>query len=400
MSLLPVDEAKARILAQVKPLAAETVQLAAALGRVLASDVRAPRDQPPFNSSAMDGYAVRFEDVAAAPAHLKCIGLSAAGHSFAGRVRSGETVRIFTGAPVPAGADTVVIQEDAEAASAIVTVRQSPGHGQNIRSRGLDFRKGDVILRANTTLTARDLGLAAAANQPQLRVRRRPRVAVLATGDELVPPGSRARGDQIFASNGVALLGLVARFGGVAQDLGIVRDDLGAIMRAIERARDADILITTGGASVGIHDLVQEALVRSGIRLDFWKVAMRPGKPLMFARRGARRIIGLPGNPVSALVCARVFVKPLISALLGLPASDDLIAARLHGALPQNDHRQDYVRAKLARDREGSVAAVPYPRQDSSMQRTFAEADGLIVRQPYAPPAGNGEAVTVLPLDF
>jgi molybdopterin molybdotransferase len=400
MPLLPVDEARARILKGVKPLAAEGVHLPDALGRVLARDVKAKRDQPPFDSSAMDGYALRIADAASAPAKLKTIGMSAAGHGFSGRIKAGEAVRIFTGAPVPKGADTVVIQENTEAQGDRVTITQAPNKGQNIRSRGLDFAKGDIVLRANTILTARDLGLAAAANHAELPVRRKPHVAILATGDELVPPGGLARADQIFASNGFALQGFISRFGGEARDLGIVRDDLKATMRAIARAGDAQVLITTGGASVGMHDLVQEALTRSGIKLDFWKIAMRPGKPLMFARHGRQRIIGLPGNPVSALVCARIFLKPLLSAFLGLPSGDDLIQARLAAPLPQNDQRQDYLRARLGRSSDGSYRATAFPKQDSSMQRTLAEAQGLIVRPPFAPAAAADDIVPVLPLDF
>jgi molybdopterin molybdotransferase len=400
MSLLAVDEAKARVLTGVKPLGAEAIPLAEALGRVLARDVKAPRDQPPFDSSAMDGYALKFDDVGRAPAQVRMIGMSAAGHSFSGRIKRGEAVRIFTGAPVPKGADTVVIQENTEAGGETVTVLQSPREGQNIRPRGLDFAKGDIVLRANSVLSARDLGLAAAANQPSLPVRRQPRIAILATGDELVAPGGAPRGDQIFASNGFALQGLVRHFGGAPRDLGIVRDDLKATMRAIAKGRDADVFVTTGGASVGMHDLVQEALIRSGIKLDFWKIAMRPGKPLMFARHGRLRILGLPGNPVSALVCARIFLKPLISAFLGLPVADDPVMARLAGQLGQNDQRQDYIRAKLARADDGLLTVTPYPKQDSSMQRTFAEAGGLIVRPPLAPAAREGEIVSILPLDF
>ena len=400
MSLLSVDEAKARILKGVKPAAAETVGLEDALGRVLVRDVKATRDQPPFDSSAMDGYAVKFRDVTVPPARLLNIGMSAAGHAFGGRVKAGQAVRIFTGAPVPDGADTVVIQENTKVQGAAVTVLHAPRQGQNIRPRGLDFARGDVLLRASTILGARDLGLAAAANRSRLPVRRNPRVAILATGDELVRPGARPRADQIFASNGYALKGLIYRFGGKPFDLGIVGDDLRATMRAIARARDADVLVTTGGASVGMHDLVQEALTRSGIKLDFWKIAMRPGKPLMFAREGGRRIIGLPGNPVSALVCARIFLKPLLSGLLGLPSDDDLVEAQLEAPLPANDQRQDYVRAKLARAVDGSYRVSAFPKQDSSMQRTFAEAGGLIVREPFAPAVKEGSMVRVLPLDF
>ena len=294
----------------------------------------------------------------------------------------------------------MVVQENTEVEGDTVAILHPLRIGQNIRPRGLDFAKDDVLLRANIILSGRDLGLAAAANQANLPVRRKPHIAILATGDELVPPGVKPRADQIFASNGFALQGLISRFGGETDDLGIVRDDLRATMRAIARARDADVLITTGGASVGMHDLVREALTRSGITLDFWKIAMRPGKPLMFARNGRQRIIGLPGNPVSALVCARLFLKPLLSALLGLPDADDLIVGRLKAPLPENDQRQDYLRARLDRAGDGSYRVAPFPKQDSSMQRTLAEAGCLIVRPPMAPAAKEGDMVPILPLDF
>jgi molybdopterin molybdotransferase len=400
MPLLSVDEAKERILKGVRPLGTEIVPLDLAFGRVLARDLKATRDQPPFEASAMDGYAVRLGDVVAIPTVLTMIGMAAAGHAYAGRMRPGQAVRIFTGAPLPKDADTVVIQENTRAEGEKVTILEGARKGQNVRRRGLDFRKGDVLLRAGTVLSARDVGLAAAANHPVLAVRRRPLVAILATGDELVLPGSEARADQIFASNGYALQGLVQRFGGTARDLGIVRDDLKATMRAIGMAADADILVTTGGASVGMHDLVQEALARSGIELDFWKIAMRPGKPLMFARRGRQRVMGLPGNPVSALVCARIFLKPLLCARLGISTADEPIEADLTVPLSANDGRRDYLRAKLARKGGAAYEVTPLPKQDSSMQRSFAEASALIVRAPNAPAAVAGDPVPVLILDF
>jgi molybdopterin molybdotransferase len=399
MPLLPVDEARARILKGVKPLAAEGVHLPDALGRVLARDVKAKRDQPPFDSSAMDGYALRIADAASAPAKLKTIGMSAAGHGFSGRIKAGEAVRIFTGAPVPKGADTVVIQENTEAQGDRVTITQAPNKGQNIRSRGLDFAKGDIVLRANTILTARDLGLAAAANHAELPVRRKPHVAILATGDELVPPGGLPRADQIFASNGFALQGFISRFGGEARDLGIVRDDLKATMRAIARAGDAQVLITTGGASVGMHDLVQEALTRSGIKLDFWKIAMRPGKPLMFGNIGATRVLGVPGNPVSSLVCATMFLRPAIDAMLGrLVEPEPQPTALLGRDLPENDSREDYLRSRLSHDAQGRLVATPFDKQDSSMLSFLSKADCLVVRVPRAPAIKAGTVVNIVPL--
>ncbi len=400
MGLLPVTEARARILANVKPLPAEPVKLAHALGRVLAAPVKASRDQPPFDSSAMDGYAVRAADVAQVPANLHVIGISAAGHAFGGKVEPGEAARIFTGAPVPKGSDTIVIQENTEPAPpSSVTILETAREGQNIRRRGLDFAKSDALLPAGIQLNARDIGLAAAANVPLLRVRRKPRVAVFATGDELVEPGGRPRADQIVSSNSHALMIMARHFGAEVINLGIVRDNLAATMRAVSKARDADILVTSGGASVGDHDFVQEALKRSGVKLEFWKIAMRPGKPFMYGRRGRQHVMGLPGNPVSALVCARLFLKPLLDALLGL-AEEVPVKARLATPMKNNDGREDYVRASLTTAPDGARTVTPFAKQDSSMQRTFREAHCLIVRPPHAPEASAGEMVPILILDF
>lgn len=400
MALIPVDEARARILKAVKPLPSETVKLDQALGRVLARPLKAVRNQPPFDASAMDGYAVIAADVATVPATLELIGLSAAGHGFKGRLKPGQCVRIFTGAPVPKGADAVVIQENTAAAGKAIDVVQSVRVGQNIRRAGLDFRKGDALLPAGLTLGARDIGLAAAANAGTLTVRRRPVVALIATGDELVLPGRKPRADQIVSSNSHALEAMARHLGAKVVNLGIVPDNLRATERAIARAASADILVTTGGASVGDHDYVQEALKNSGVAIDFWKIAMRPGKPFMYGRRRGQHVLGLPGNPVSSLVCARLFLKPLIDALLGLPVGDELVEARLGASMKENDNRQDYVRATLAEGPDGSRTATPFAVQDSSMQRTFRDAQALIVRPPYAKVAGQGDVVQILRLDF
>jgi len=400
MALIPVEEARARILKGVAPLPAEDVKLAHALGRVLAKPLKASRHQPPFDASAMDGYAVIAADVAAAPASLKLVGLSAAGHGFKGRLKRGQCVRIFTGAPVPKGADAVVIQENTEASAHEIKVLSAAKPEQNIRFAGLDFRKGDALLPAGLTLGARDIGLAAAANAPKLAVRRRPVVALISTGDELVLPGQRPRADQIVTSNSHALAAMAEHLGATVVNLGLVPDKLKATERAIHKAAKADILVTTGGASVGDHDYVQEALTNSGVAIDFWKIAMRPGKPFMYGRRRGQHVLGLPGNPVSALVCARLFLKPLINALLGLPAGDDLVEARLGASMKENDSRQDYVRATLVEAADGSRIATPFAKQDSSMQRTFREAQALIVRPPFAKVAGPGDVVKILRLDF
>ena len=374
MALLPVEIARARILKDVKPVGPEAVALDDALGRILARPVKARRNQPPFNASAMDGYAVLASDVASTPVSLKVIGTSAAGHRFKGIMRSGETVRIFTGAPFPKGADAVVIQENvAVQARPYVSILQSAKPGQNIRGAGLDFHKGEVLLPPGTRLNARDIGVAAAANAGTVMVRRRPVVALFATGDELVLPGATPTADQIISSNSHALAAMARSFGAEVVNFGIVPDKLAATERAIRRAREADILITTGGASVGDHDYVQEALKNSGVNIAFWKIAMRPGKPFMYGRRKSQHVLGLPGNPVSALVCARLFLKPLLDALLGLPLSDDLEEARLGASMKENDGRQDYVRATLDIAADGARTVRPFNTQDSSMQRTFRE---------------------------
>jgi molybdopterin molybdotransferase len=401
MALLPVEEARDRILKGVKPLTAESVALDKALGRVLARPVKALRDQPPFEGSAMDGYAVIAADVTETPVALTLIGTSAAGRGFRGKVLPGQCVRIFTGAPMPRGADAVVIQENVEVrGTSLISVLQPVKPQQNVRGAGLDFRRGDALLPSGQRINARDIGLAAAANAAELMVRRRPVVAIIATGDELVLPGMKPGADQIVSSNSHAIAAMAQHLGAQVINFGIVPDNLKATERAIGRAAKADILLTTGGASVGDHDYVQEALRNSGVKIDFWKIAMRPGKPFMYGRRKGQHVLGLPGNPVSALVCARLFLKPLIDALLGLPVSDDLVEARLGAPMKENDTRQDYVRATLSEAPDGSRTVTPFSRQDSSMQRTFREADALIVRPPHAPAASQLDVVKIIRLDF
>lgn len=397
MALLPVEEARARILSNVKPLAPENIPLAQALGRVLAKALSAKRDQPPFNASAMDGYAVRSEDVAT---ERKIIGISAAGHAFKGSLKPGEAVRIFTGAPVPSTADAVVIQENTESNGKAVTVL-SPARAQhNIRPRGLDFKKSETLLPASIRLNARDIGLAAAMNCSIVSVRKKPIVAVIATGDELVLPGQKPRADQIVSSNSNALAAMAESFGAEVTNCGIVKDNLKATERAILKMAKADVIVTTGGASVGDHDFIQQALKNIGVKIDFWKIAMRPGKPFMYGRKGKQHVLGLPGNPVSALVCARLFLKPLLDALQDLPVEEAAIQARLGVAMPANDSRQDYIRAKLESAADGTRTATPFNKQDSSMQRTFRDAHCLIIRAPNAPATPAGGLVPILNLDF
>ena len=398
--MISVEEALGRVLAAVAPLPAETVSLSEALGRVLAADVTARLDQPPAAVSAMDGYAVRAADLAELPALLTEIGEAPAGSAFAGTVGPGQCVRIFTGAPLPEGADAVAIQEDCEAEGTSITVKEGVAPGTFVRPPGLDFKRGDVGVPAGRLVTARDVGLAAAMNVPWLRVRRRPRVAILGTGDEIVMPGDPLGPNQIVSSNGLALQAFVTASGAVPVHLGIAADSADSLAELVEGARGADLLVTTGGASVGKHDLVREVLTREGLDLDFWKIAMRPGKPLMFGRIAGTPMLGLPGNPVSSLVCALLFVRPALYRMLGRPEVEPAsVRAVLACNLGENDRRQDYLRARLTRDAEGRATVTPFSRQDSSMLAALAHADALIVRPPHAPPLPAGAEVPVVPLD-
>ena len=401
MSLLPVDEAVARILAGVVPLPAERVGLGEAYGRTLAEPLAAKRDQPPFDASAMDGYALRAVD-GGAGARLKVIGASAAGHGFAGEVSAGEAVRIFTGAPLPKGADAVLIQEDAEAGSdGTVVAREAAVEGRHVRTAGFDFRAGDVLLAAGRVMGMRESALAAAMGHAGVPVRRRPRIAIIATGDELVPPSAVPGPDQIVGSNAFGLAAFARSVGAEPFDLGIVPDRLAAIGEAVERATalSADILVTLGGASVGDHDLVRQALSAKGMTLDFWRVAMRPGKPLMFGRLGAMRVVGLPGNPVSSLVCSLLFLKPLVAALLGQPEADPSLPAAAGADLPANDSvRQDYVRAVATIDDHGIARAIPMETQDSSALAALGTADCRPAPPPPPPPACAGDPCRIIRL--
>jgi len=399
--LIPVEEALARVLDGVQATGMECVALDEALGHVLAAPLAARRTQPPTDVSAMDGYAVRAADVAAAGTELRVIGTAPAGTPFAGLLAAGEAVRIFTGAAMPDGADAILLQEDAEiAGDGRVRSREGVKPRQHVRARGLDFAAGDVMLQAGTRLGMRQLALAAAMNHAELPVHRRPKVAILATGDELVPPGGEPADDRIVASNGFGIAALVRSLGGIAIDGGIVPDDRDRFGAAIDGALagGADILVTLGGASVGDHDLAREVLAGRGMEPGFWKIAMRPGKPLIFGRFGATRVLGLPGNPVSSLVCAVLFLKPLVESLLGLPPADPTLAAFLGAPMPANDRRQDYVRGLYTEAPDGRRIAAPVGRQDSSMLSTLALANCLILRPPHAPPAAAGDPCRVVPL--
>ncbi|QXX73953.1 gephyrin-like molybdotransferase Glp [Methylovirgula sp. HY1] len=400
---LSVTEARARILAAAPKIPdVETVALTDALGRTLAVDLAAKRTQPPIAVSAMDGYALRAADVAQLPAQLTLIGESAAGHGFAGLVDSGECVRIFTGAPVPQGADAVLMQEYVKADGTTITPQKNVPSGDFIRAAGLDFSEGDRLLPAGAILGPVEIALAAAMDHATLPVVRRPRIAILATGDELVRPGQPIGPDQIVASNSFAIAAYVQLAGGVAIDLGIAGDDFAALEAGIKAARDAkaDVLVTLGGASVGDHDLVKSALTNEGMELGFWRIAMRPGRPLIHGRLGDMLILGLPGNPVSAIVCGVLFLLPLVRALNGeaQPDAETSESAILGAPLRGNDSRQDFLRATLRINESGVPVATPLSAQDSSLLRVMAQAQCLVVRMPQAPEAKAGDPCRIIRL--
>src|SRR5438477_6833166 len=398
---MPVADALAAILAGAEPLPEEMIALDAAFHRVLARDVAARRTQPPSAMSAMDGYAVRAADASDLSARLKVIGEVAAGRPFAPKVGANEAVRIFTGGVIPDGADAVIIQEDTTSDGDRITITEAAKPGRHIRAAGVDFREGDVLLARGRRLTDRDLSLAAGMNHPELAVYRRPKVAVLATGDELVMPGSIPGPGQIVYSNGYAVRALARAEGAETIDLGIAADTVEATTEGIRRARaaSADILITMGGASVGDHDLVKRSLEAEGVNMAFWRIAMRPGKPMMHGRLGAMRVIGLPGNPVSSYVCAFLFLVPLIRALSGRPDVHHARETALLGRdIAANDQREDYLRAHLQKRGDGQWIATPVTRQDSSLLGFLAAAQGLVIRPPFAPAAAKGAALDILRL--
>ncbi|MDE2514535.1 MAG: molybdopterin molybdotransferase MoeA [Rhodospirillales bacterium] len=400
--MISIEEARTRLLAALHPTPAETLGLAEAWNRVTAAPVAARLTQPPADVSAMDGYALRAAD-GTAGAVLRVIGAAPAGHPFKGAIGPGEAVRLFTGSFVPAGADAVLLQEDATAAEGTVTVNEAVLAGRHIRRAGQDFQAGAILIPAGQRLSARDIGLAAAANHPWLAVHRRPEIAILATGDEIALPGEPIPPGGIISSNAHALAALVRAAGGNPRVLPIARDSEEAIADAAEGARGADMLVTTGGASVGDHDLVVPGLARRGLEVDFWKIAMRPGKPLMFGRMGGEdgiAVLGLPGNPVSALVCAILFLMPAIARMAGLPAAaPPSEAAMLGEALPANDHRADHLRGHLETGADGVAVVRAFPRQDSALLHRLAAANALILRAPHAPAAEAGAAVEVIRLD-
>jgi molybdopterin molybdotransferase len=399
---MSVAEALRRVLADATALPAEPLPLNDTYGRTLATDLTALRTQPPAAVSAMDGYAVRAEDVATAPVTLALIGEVAAGHPFDGEVKKGQAARIFTGGVMPAGADLVVIQERTSRDGDRVAIQKPSGKGRNVRGQGIDFSEGQTLLAKGHRLSDRDVMLAAAMNHPQLRVHRRPKVAIIGTGDELIMPGGVPAPGEIVYSNGFAITALARNEGAEAHDFGIAHDSLEEIGAAIRRARDwgADILVTTGGASVGEHDLVQRALKAEGLDLSFWRVALRPGRPMMHGKLGSLQVLGVPGNPVSSYVCALLFLVPLIRRLSGRSDVEHVFErARLGRDLPENDERADYLRATLEITPDGPVAT-PVPVQDSSLMSPLAKAGCLVIREPHArsAPAGSTCVILKLPL--
>jgi molybdopterin molybdotransferase len=392
-ALLDVDVARAKLLETAARLPGETVPIDASRGRILAEPVAARLTQPPFNASAMDGYAIRWADM---PGPWNVVGEAAAGRGWQGEITAGEATRIFTGAPLPMGADSIVVQEEISRADDIATLSGEgpPRQGAHIRRQGQDFARGDTLAEAGALLTPARIGLLAAAGHGTLHVVRRPRVTLIATGDELVPPGTTPGPDQIVSSNTVMLRALFEAAGAEVIDPGIIPDSLGALTEALNSAH-ADLIITIGGASVGDHDLVVPVLRALGASIDFWKIAMRPGKPMLAGHLGGRRVIGLPGNPVSAYVCALLFAWPLIARLAGRPETLPMRRLPLATPLPANGARRDHLRGRLTEN----DSAEPFIAQDSAMLGRLAAANLLIVRPPGAPAAALGDPVDCIALD-
>ena len=397
--MISVEEARDRILAALHPTPGEVVALADGWNRVTAMPVTARLTQPPADVSAMDGYALRAAD-GNLGAMLKVIGSAPAGHPFTGTVGPGQAVRLFTGSVVPQDADAILLQEDATAVGTEVRVNEAVIAGRHIRRAGQDFAAGDTVVPAGRRLTARDIGLAAAANHPWLTVHRRPRVAILATGDEIAMPGEPIPSGGIVSSNSHALAALVRATGGEPIVLPIAADTREAVAAVADSVHGMDMLVTTGGASVGDHDLVIESLKTRGLELDFWQIAMRPGKPLLYGKLGPVPVLGLPGNPVSALVCSILFLLPALNRLQGLPAAPPpTIQAITGAALKANDHRADHLRSTVTADSQGRVVATSFPVQDSAMLRRLAHADALILRAPNAPALPQGAEISIIRLD-
>ncbi|WP_339634709.1 gephyrin-like molybdotransferase Glp [uncultured Sneathiella sp.] len=397
--MISVEEARKNILKEIRAVGTEVISLQAAAGRVLAENVRSRRTQPPADLSAMDGFAVKAADLGTIPASLKIVGEVPAGGSYDNTVGTGEAVRIFTGAALPSGTDTIIIQEDTEFDAETVTVKEGAAKGTYVRPAGLDFSAGDIGIKAPTILTPRDIGLLAAMDIPWITVRRKPKIALLSTGDELVRPGEPLGPNQIISSNSLAIAALIEAAGGEALDLGIAQDNAESLREKVMNAKSADMLITLGGASVGDHDLIQPVLGKEGLSVDFWRIAMRPGKPLMFGNFAGIPMLGMPGNPVSSLICSFLFLIPAIDALNDLtPRTPPRQRAILTHALKENDQREDYMRAVITEETSGLPVIRLFDKQDSSMLSPLSLADCLVVRAPFAAALPEGSEVDIIPL--
>ncbi|MDE0416817.1 MAG: molybdopterin molybdotransferase MoeA [bacterium] len=398
--MISVDEAGARIRRNLARVPFEEVTLSQSAGRVLAVDVVSAVTKPPAAVSSMDGYAVRAVDVSTVPTTLDIVGEAPAGHALTGTIGPGEAVRIFTGGVLPVGADSVVIQENTVRDGSRVIVQESVHEGRFVRQRGLDFAQGDAAGLAGRLLGPREIGLIASMNASWVQVARRPRIAIMGTGDELVRPGDVPRSDQVVSSNSLVLGALVTQAGGEAVSLGIARDNRQSILDCLRHAAGSDMLVVTGGMSVGEHDLVRKVMEDQGMDLDFWKVAMRPGKPLAFGLLGSMPVLGFPGNPVSTLVCGHLFLRPAIHTMLGRVDGDiGKEPAVTTTDLAANDERQDYLRATHTRNASGQIDVTAFDRQDSSMVAVLASASCFIIRAPHAPAVPAGGQVTILRLD-
>ena len=402
--LLAVDDALAQITTAMTVMGDETIMLADALGRVLAHDVMAKVSHPPHDVSAMDGYAVALSDLTRSDLtrsddhspRLHVIGESAAGHPFDAALEAGSAVRIFTGAYMPQGADAIVIQEDTTTNGDVVDIMEMPIAGRYIRQQGQDFAQGDIIAHQGTTLNARRLALIASSGHGTVTVKAKPKIAIISTGDELVTPGQKPEHGQIIASNGLFLRHFLQSIGADILDLGQIPDDPILLTNAVNKAQEADLIVTSGGASVGNHDGVAQLMTAQEKGLAFWRIAMRPGKPLIFGHLGDTPLLGLPGNPVSTGVCAMVFVAAAIRAMLGQPVNAPTQTALLGKDLPENDQRQDYLRAEISYDDQGQIWVTAFAKQDSGMFKSFADADALIIRPPHAEQAKAGDVISIL----
>ena len=395
--MISVEDAKSRVFSSFSILGSEQIAVSNAFGRVLAEDIYSRVNQPPVAVSSMDGYAVRTIDVRTTPKKLLLIGESSAGSSFVGNVTGGQAVRIFTGAALPKGADSIVIQENTLKQNDMVTILTTAKKGDYVRPKGLDFREGKKLLNAGQKLNYRHLSLIAAMNVPWVNVVRKPRIAVLATGSELAMPGEINDENQIVSSNSIGLAAFVTACGGEALNLGIAEDKPESIIKRVSQIDTTDLLVTIGGASVGEYDLVRPVLIKKGLKIKFNKVAMRPGKPLIFGTIDKLPMFGLPGNPVSASVTAILFLKPAINLMLGQKLKkNNFENAFLTRDIPKNDLRQDYLRATLASGRDGRLKVTPFLKQDSSMLATFTASDCLIVRKPAAKALKAGNKVQII----